>query len=283
MSQLIPHMPESIGTFIDPFTGGGSSFLNVDAKSYFANDVNESLVSVHQYLSSFSKNSDDLFSELYELIDFYGFTCSYRGKLAPAEVREKYPKTYYAQQNKAPYMKLRADFNKTKASASRLYLLLVYGFNHMIRFNRSGDFNLPVGNVDFNKNVATALHDYIRFMSLKTVEFSSLNYSDFLGKIEIQKDDFIYLDPPYLISHSEYNKLWNETKESMLYKTLDDLNSRGLKFGVSNLLEHKGRLNHHLLEWSAKYKIVDIQSNYISFNDNSIKRNSREVYVTNHE
>ena len=27
----------------------------------------------------------------------------------------------------------------------------------MIRFNSKGEFNVPVGNVDFNKNVATAL------------------------------------------------------------------------------------------------------------------------------
>ena len=45
-----------------------------------------------------------------------------------------------------------------------LYLLLIYGFNHMIRFNSAGKFNLPVGNVDFNKNVYNAICHYISFM-----------------------------------------------------------------------------------------------------------------------
>ena len=55
----------------------------------------------------------------------------------------------------------------------RLYLLLIYGFNHMIRFNRAGQFNLPVGNVDFNFNVEQALKDYLpRQMKTKRSEQS---------------------------------------------------------------------------------------------------------------
>ena len=38
-----------------------------------------------------------------------------------------------------------------------LYLLLIFGFNRMLRFNSKGEYNLPVGNVDFNKNTETAL------------------------------------------------------------------------------------------------------------------------------
>ena len=50
---------------------------------------------------------------------------------------------------------MKDDFNET-GDIILLYLLLIYGFNHMIRFNKSGKFNLPVGNVDFNKNVYKA-------------------------------------------------------------------------------------------------------------------------------
>lgn len=49
------------------------------------------------------------------------------------------------------------DFNSNKNELIKLYLLLIYGFNRMLRFNRNGDFNLPVGNVDFNNNVVNAL------------------------------------------------------------------------------------------------------------------------------
>lgn len=56
-----------------------------------------------------------------------------------------------------------------------------------------------------------------------------------------------------------------------------------MRFGVSNLLRHKGQENPLLLEWSKKYKVFEVSSNYISFNDNTVKKNSAEVYVTNYE
>jgi DNA adenine methylase len=37
----------------------------------------------------------------------------------------------------------------------------------MIRFNSKGEFNLPVGNVDFNKNVQMALEGYFSFVKKK--------------------------------------------------------------------------------------------------------------------
>ena len=58
-----------------------------------------------------------------------------------------------AKYNKEAYYKMRSDFNNDKDDMMLLYMLLIYGFNRMLRFNSKGDFNLPVGNVDFNKNV----------------------------------------------------------------------------------------------------------------------------------
>ena len=52
---------------------------------------------------------------------------------------------------------------------------------------------------------------------------------------------------------------------------------------MSNLLNHKNRTNFILAEWSKKYRIYDIKSNYISFIDNTIKRESKEIFVTNYK
>lgn len=41
----------------------------------------------------------------------------------------------------------------------------------MIRFNGKGDFNLPVGNVDFNNNVYQALNNYLDFVGEHEIEF----------------------------------------------------------------------------------------------------------------
>ena len=91
----------------------------------------------------------------------------------------------------------------------------------------------------------------------------------------------MYLDPPYLITFSEYNKLWNEASERDMLTMLDNLNERGVKFAISNVTHYRGRTNSLFLEWSKKYCVHSIKSNYISFNDNSIKHFS-EVLVTNY-
>ena len=281
--QLTQLFPSDISTYVEPFVGGGSSLINVSAQKYIANDIDEYVIRLHKAISEYADNPQCLLDKLFEIIDQYGLSCSYNGRTAPDELKRKYVKTYYSHYNKASYLNLRNDYNNDKSNMLLLYLLLIFGFNHMIRFNSAGAFNLPVGNVDFNKNVYNALVGYFEFMKGHKVEFYNLDYKQFLSEMTFDDKSFVYLDPPYLISSSEYNKLWDEEKEAELYSVLDELNENGVRFGVSNLLKHKGQENALLYEWSKKYNVFDIASNYISFNDNTIKKDSVEVYVTNYE
>lgn len=282
MPQLKKLMPENIEDYIEPFVGGGSSFLNSKGQKYILNDVDVYVIKLHKELSKYVNKKEALLKKLYKIIDDYGLSCSYRNITVSDELKKEYPKTYYAKYNKAGYERLRKDFNKTKRNILQLYILLIYGFNHMIRFNLSGDFNLPVGNVDFNKNVYEALSNYLKFIEDKEIEFFNMDYKKFLNSLMITKESYVFLDPPYLISMSEYNKLWNEEKEKELCTFLDELDARGVKFGITNLITHKGNTNTTFSDWAKKYIIYDIDSNYISFNDNTIKEGTKEVFVTNY-
>lgn len=282
MPQLKQLMPKKIEQYIEPFVGGGSSFLNSKGTSYMLNDVDSYVVELHRQIGSYTGKSEELFDALFEIIDFYGLSCSYRGICVPEDMKKKYVKTYYSKYNKDAYIRMRKDFNANKNDFLKLYLLLIYGFNHMIRFNGKGDFNLPVGNVDFNNNVYQALNNYLDFVGEHEIEFFNMDYISFLEKIRFDKNSYVFLDPPYLISMSEYNKLWNDKKEDELCEYLDSLNDRGIKFGITNLITHKGKVNQRFLEWSKKYCAYDVKSNYISFNDNTIKADSQEVFVTNY-
>jgi DNA adenine methylase len=176
---------------------------------------------------------------------------------------------------------MRSDYNKEKTNAMLLYLLLIYGFNRILRFNSKGDFNLPVGNVDFNTNTQQAVNNYFSFVADKKINFFSMDFEIFLNEIKPSLDDFIYLDPPYLITFSEYNKLWNEESEIRLIGALDKLNETGVRFAVSNVLWHRTRYNGIFNEWAQKYNIVRIKSNYISFNDNT-EKDTYEVLIKNY-
>lgn len=283
MAEIKTYLPDNIKTYVEPFVGGGSSFLNVTAEKYVLNDIDTYVIELHKTLLQYADKPDVLFEQLFELIKIYDLTCSYKGKTVSDELKKQFVKTYFAKHNKDAYAKLKADFNEKQDDMLRLYLLIIYGFNHMIRFNNAGLFNLPVGNVDFNKNVYNALTDYLAFVIDKNITFNNLDYKTFLSGLELTKDDFVFLDPPYLISMSEYNKLWNSEKEQELYSFLDELDAKGVRFALTNLVSHKGKTNTILMEWAKKYKAHPISSNYISFNDNTIKADSKEVLVTNYE
>ena len=152
----------------------------------------------------------------------------------------------------------------------------------MTRFNSKGQFNLPVGNVDFNSNVYNSLNYYFDYLKRIKIKYSNLDYKKFLNSLSLSENDYVLLDPPYLISQSEYNKLWSEKDEKELYKLLDELDKKGIRFGITNLVYHKGNKNIIFEKWSKKYNVYEINSNYISFNDNTIKAGSKEVFVTNY-
>lgn len=283
MPQLKELFPKEINNFYDVFCGGGSASINVKAKQFILNDVDEKIIELHNFLQEQSQEIESFINKMYEMIQYYGLSLSELGKnQVIEELKKEYKKTYFAKYNKKPYLKLRNDYNNDQANTKLLYILLVYGFNHMIRFNKQGPFNLPVGNVDWNKNVSTALRNYAQwYNNNKVIVSSGMDFEKFVNSIAPQEGDFLYFDPPYLITFSDYNKLWGEDGERRLYKLLDTLDSKGVKWGLSNMYNHKGKTNEILLEWGKKYNEYDIKSNYISRFDNTIKKDSKEIYITN--
>lgn len=282
MREIRTHFPANIGRLIEPFVGGGSVFMNTLAPCCLANDIDQYVISLHRLLMQYCYNGQDFINEIYDIVHRYGLSLSILHDDIPAELKEAYPKTYFAKFNKKGYAKLKNDFNAGgKVDMKMLYVLLIYGFNRMLRFNKSGDFNLPVGNVDFNQNTYNAISDYLKVVREKDIVYSSMDFRQFLEGIDYRQGDLVYLDPPYLITFSEYNKLWNVHSERDLLEILDDLNRRSVWFAISNVTHYKGQINELFLQWAQHYNIHPIKSNYISFHDNTIKQ-FNEVLVTNY-
>ena len=87
MPQLKQLMPKNIEQYIEPFVGGGSSFLNSKGNSYMLNDVDSYVVELHKVIGGYTGKAEELFEELFEIIDFYGLSCSYRGICVPEELK----------------------------------------------------------------------------------------------------------------------------------------------------------------------------------------------------
>lgn len=282
MKQLINLFPKEINNFYEPFVGGGTVFLNIEAKKYFLNDINKHLINIQKLLIASSKNPEKFFKDAEKIIHKYKLSHSYKKDIVPDSLKKEFKKTYYARFNKDGYDKLRMSVNNyQKNDPLILYILLIYGFNRMLRFNGGGKFNLPVGNVDFNKNVVNALNVYFDFVHDKKISITSKDFKKFFSDKKYSKNDFVYLDPPYLISASEYNKLWNQKSEEDLLKMIDVLDKKGVKFALSNVTHYNGSKNDSLLEWMKKYKVHKIESNYINYHNNG-KKIIKEVLITNY-
>lgn len=282
IDELKTFFPQSIRFFVEPFVGGGSAFMNVEAQNYILNDIDTHVIQLHRLLCDNANNSDAFITDLFERANDYGLSCSFRQDYIPDSLKLKYPKTYFAEFNREGYNQMRSDYNtSTRRDPEILYLLLIYGFNRMLRFNARNNFNIPVGNVDFNQNVIDALNNYFEIVRQRNIQWSSLDFRQLLRGLNLNNQDLVYLDPPYLITFSEYNKLWNTDTESDLLSILDQLNAKGIRFAISNVTHYKGRVNELFLFWAQKYNIHNVHSNYISYHDNTIKK-FNEVLVTNY-
>ena len=252
LKQILVLFPKKINNFYEPFVGGGTVFLNIKAQKYYLNDIDKNLIKIHRFLIKSSNNPKEFFRKIEKIAHKYKLSISYKEDIIPDSLKREWKKTYFAKFNKEGYEKLRLYFNKTGTKNPLiLYLLLIYGFNRMLRFNKKGQFNLPVGNVDFNKNVVDSLNNYFNFVRNKKITLTSKDFRDFLSQRKYLKDDFIYFDPPYLIASTEYNKLWNRKLEIDLLNLIDQLNENNVKFALSNITHYNGVKNDLLIVWMA--------------------------------
>ncbi|MDD2636938.1 MAG: DNA adenine methylase, partial [Bacteroidales bacterium] len=191
--------------------------------------------------------------------------------------------------NKLAYDQLRSDYNKLKNKSSKkaldlLYVLIIYSFNNDMRFNRKGDFNLPIGKTDFNKRNIERLKLYIERVQSIQCSFVCGDFRDEKVKNILMEADFIYADPPYLIGNAVYNENgnWTERTEQELIDLLDILNKNKKKFAVSNVLRKAGLENKILSDWifnRSDLQVIDIKYHYRSASYNKIDRDAREREV----
>ena len=257
---LKKYMPKKIDTFYDLFAGGFNVGININANKIVYNDINYKVRELLEYITDANMK------------DFYKYISSTIIKLG------------LKNEDKESYIKLRDKYNNTaidKRDCRDLFLLIMFGFQQQIRFNNKLNYNNPVGQAGFNDRILDKLISFSRITKEKKVFYYSEDYERFLDCIN--KDDFVYLDPPYLITLGSYNdgkrgfKGWNEKEELRLLRFLDCLNEKHIKFMLSNVLTHKDKTNIILKEWLEKnnYKIIKY--------DGKARGNRAEIIVLNYE
>lgn len=116
----------------------------------------------------------------------------------------------------------------------------------------------------FNDRVLEKLISFSRAIKEKQVLFYSVDYRSLIDNIE--KDFFVYCDPPYKLTTGSYNdgkrgfNGWNENLENELFAYLNTLDERGIRFMLSYVISHRGKTNTNLLEWvdTHNYRIIEL-------------------------
>lgn len=170
--------------------------------------------------------------------------------------------------DKDSYIKVRNFYNsfpEDKRDPRLLLVVILYSFQQQIRFNGNHEFNNPVGMRWFNDKILEKLISFSRRIKELNVRFYSSDYADMFQYVN-DGYTFIYLDPPYMLTNGSYNdgkrgfKGWDASQEFALFDFLDRLNSEGSRFMLSYVLEHKGKINQNLLNWTRdnNYRIIKL-------------------------
>ena len=291
LPQILPLFPRNIDLFVDLFCGGCNVGLKVLSRRTVYNDADRDLRGLYNVFKTLDKVS--VLKGVYEIIDAYGLSLVSRHGYG-----------YYgcdsgrglSSFNREGFLKLRADFNRARATGGEdpsrylmLYVLIVYAFNNQIRFNDKGEFNLPVGKRDFNKRMEQKLLTFLEGIQAQNCAFTCGDFRAFNCRA-LTPQDFVYADPPYLITCATYNEKggWDETAERDLLALLDWLHRRHVRFALSNVLRSKGRENDILLNWlgrnAGRYTAVPLNYSYANSNYQTKDKTSasEEVLIINY-
>lgn len=266
MGQIQRWFPKNVDLMVDIFCGGCDVTFNTRANEHIANDLNFFVIDIYKEFQRLG--IEETIRRIDGIINEWKLT----------------------KEDKAAYERFRAYYNTTKTPLE-LYVLMCFSFNYQFRFNATHEYNNPFGKnrSSFNevmRDNLSRLQGIIEQIRYFSCDFREFDYS------LMKEGDFLYADPPYLITCGSYNdgkrgfKGWGEDDERALYDILDSLNERGIKFALSNVSRHKGTVNNILLDWKKerKYHMHKINFNYNNCNYHT--KNScnvtQEILVTNY-
>ena len=266
IGQIQKWFPANIDLMVDIFCGGCDVTFNTKAGEHIANDLNFFVIEIYREFQELG--IDRAVERIDQIIRDWNLT----------------------KEDKGAYERFRAYYNKTKQPID-LYVLMCFSFNYQFRFNTAHDYNNPFG------KSRSSLNDVMRanLMKLKgiieAVRYTSCDFREFDYSL-MKAGDFLYADPPYLLTCGSYNdgkrgfKGWGEQDEKDLYDILDMLSGKGIRFALSNVSHHKGERNDILLNWkkARKYHMHKINFNYnnCNYQTKNSENVTQEILITNY-
>jgi DNA adenine methylase len=212
------------GRWVEPFMGSGVVAFSLAPSRALLCDVNPHLVRFYRAVQSGEIDG----VVVREFLEEEGARLRKRGERHYYDIRER--------------------FNAEHEPLDFLFLSRAC-FNGMMRFNKSGGYNVPFCRKPerFRPAYVTRIVNQVeairQVLSGRDWEFTVQDWRETFS--EVQPGDFVYLDPPYVGRHTNYFADWNEEEAEALAGATHELPSQ---YGLSMWLENKHRRNEHLDE-----------------------------------
>ena len=226
-TKLIPFIAENIhwggtGKWIEPFLGSGVVLFNMQPDKALVSDTNKHIIRLYQQIQN--------------------------GTIDEVNVKEylKNANEYLKKAGQDYYLEIRKQFNELGNPLDFLFLNRSC-FNGVMRFNSKGGYNVPFGHKPerFAQAYITKIIHQIswikKMMKDKDWVFEVADWKTTLKQAE--KEDFIYLDPPYIGRNADYFNTWNDNEAIELAQTVQNA---PCGFALSMWLENKYRKNDHI-------------------------------------
>lgn len=201
-------IPENFNDYHEPFLGSGAVFFSIEPKNNsFLSDTNSWLIDSYIGIKNDWKKVESLL------------------KNHKKNHSEEY---YYSIRSK----KFRSVYSR---SAQFIYLNRTC-WNGLFRVNKSGVFNVPIGDRE------TILYKDESFLDIsEKLSNVKINCFDFVDAFkEMKAGDFAYIDPPYTVKHNlngfvRYNEnLFSWENQEKLAECVKNAVDKGVKVLVSN-------------------------------------------------
>lgn len=184
--QILEYFPKEISTYYEPFCGGASVLRRLLSRDdiivgkYVCSDLNSDLINLWNTIKN----------EPYELSEHYEKLWNELNKDDDKDRKRDF------------FNNIRSKYNEEHNPMDFLFIMRTTT-NGMPRYNKNGEFNNSF-HITRNGIVPATLSKIILewsdLLNINNVEFKSCDYSE----INANKNDFLYMDPPYAETKGMY-------------------------------------------------------------------------------
>lgn len=245
LKKYTEYLPDEVEHYVEPFLGAGAMFVWTYQKNpeatFVLNDYNESIMNIYTAV----RNDVNAFAEKLDYLS---------DRYLPLKKPDR--KTfYYALRHEHAYEYQK--WTKTEEAAT-LYFLMKTGFNGIWQINKNtnGRFGTPSGLL----NQTDKVYDYANVKewneALQRCTLLTGDFGDVLP--HIQRGSYVFLDPPYRGSFTQYGVDFDDEVQQRVVDFLNDSKELGAYTLMSNRDTGDGffadrALDNHIVRFEVTY------------------------------